>query len=78
MKDTITYSEVKQSVFTNTQASEPEYEVITRDHKPTDYDAKMDTDPAYQVTNQLQSQMNLRNSSPDCVSFTIYIEIGNY
>ena len=56
-QDPITYSEVKQSVFTNTQASEPEYEVITRNHKPTDSDAKMDTDPAYQVTNQLQSQM---------------------
>ena len=42
-------------MFTNTQTSEPEYEVIARDHKLIDYDVKMDDNPAYQATSELQS-----------------------
>ena len=45
-----TYGEVKQSMFTNIQASEPEYEAIDINHKPTDCDVEMDANPAYQAT----------------------------
>ena len=37
-------------MFTNIQASEPEYEVIDINHKPTDCDVEMDANPAYQAT----------------------------
>ena len=72
-QDTITYGEVKQSVFTNTQTSEPEYEVIARDHKLIDYDVKMDDNPAYQATSELQSQTKSQKQQPGCVTIAIYI-----
>ena len=54
----MSYSEIKQSVSggnTITDSTkqvklpEPEYEMIATDPK-TDFDVKMDTNPAYQVT----------------------------
>ena len=35
---------------TNGKSSEPEYEAIEIDHKPTDCDVKMKANPAYQAT----------------------------
>ena len=54
----IRYSEVKKSVLSdytikdsiNVKSSEPEYEAVGTDHKPTDFDVKMDDNPAYQAT----------------------------
>ena len=45
----ITYGEVKQSVFTNIQASEPVYDAIELDHKLNHSDIEMDANPAYQA-----------------------------
>ena len=54
----VRYSDVKKSVSrdytnndsTNVKSSEPEYEAIEIDHKPTDCDVKMEANPAYQAT----------------------------
>ena len=35
---------------TDVKSAEPEYEAIEIDHKSTDCDVKMDTNPAYQAT----------------------------
>ena len=56
-KSDIRYSEVKLSLSgdstikdsTNVEPSEPEYEVITTDHK-LDSDVKMEANPAYHAT----------------------------
>ena len=54
----VKYSEVKKSMSrdytikdsTNGKSSEPEYEAIEIDHKPTDCDVKIEANPAYQAT----------------------------
>ena len=54
----VRYSDVKQSVSkdytikesTNVKSSEPEYEAIEFDRKPTDCNVKMDANPAYHAT----------------------------